>query len=88
MPIWAKAAATLAPLLLGALVTIAWSNSHALATLALNVEHMRRDLDLTRASLEPGRTIVLRLDQNEEQIKHLRELVEARLVCPPVTREK
>jgi hypothetical protein len=83
MPIWLKAVATLAPLLLGALVTIAWSNSHALAVLAVNIETLRVDLERTRASLEPGRTIMLRLDTNEKQLDHLRELVEARLVCPP-----
>jgi hypothetical protein len=83
MPIWLKALATLAPILLGALVSIAWSNSHALSVLAINVEHLRVDLERTRASLEPGRTIMLRLDTNEKQLDHLRELVEARLVCPP-----
>jgi hypothetical protein len=83
MPLWIKALATLAPLLLGALVSIAWSNSHALSVLAINVEHLRVDLERTRASLEPGRTIMLRLDTNEKQLDHLRELVEARLVCPP-----
>jgi len=83
MPIWLKALATLAPLLLGALVTIAWQNSHALAVLNLNVEHLRVDLERTRAALEPGRTIMLRLDNNQAELSHLRELVEARLVCPP-----
>jgi urease accessory protein UreE len=82
MPIWLKALATLAPILLGALVSIAWSNSHALSVLAINIEHLRVDLERTRASLEPGRTIMLRLDTNEKQLDHLRELVEARLVCP------
>jgi urease accessory protein UreE len=82
MPIWLKALATLAPILLGALVSIAWSNAHTLAVLAVNVEHLRVDLERTRASLEPGRTIMLRLDTNEKQLDHLRELVEARLVCP------
>jgi hypothetical protein len=83
MPVWAKLAAALGPLLLGALVTIAWQNSHALAVLSLNVEHLRVDLERTRASLEPGRTIMLRLDNNQQELTHLRELVEARLVCPP-----
>jgi hypothetical protein len=83
MPIWLKALATLAPILLGALVSIAWSNSHALSVLAINIEHLRVDLERTRASLEPGRTIMLRLDTTEKQLDHLRELVEARLVCPP-----
>lgn len=88
MPIWLKIAATLAPVLIGALVTVAWQNSHALAVLMLNVEHLRLDLERTRASLEPGRTIMLRLDNNKEELQHLRELVEARLVCPPPPREK
>ena len=84
MPLWIKAIVALAPLLLGALVTVGWQNSHALAVLSLNVEHLRVDLERTRASLEPGRTIMLRLDTNEKQLDHLRELVEARLTCPPV----
>jgi hypothetical protein len=83
MPLWIKAIVALAPLLLGALVTVGWQNSHALAVLSLNVEHLRVDLERTRASLEPGRTIMLRLDTNEKQLDHLRELVEARLTCPP-----
>jgi hypothetical protein len=83
MPIWLKALATLAPILLGALVSIAWSNSHALSVLAINVEHLRVDLERTRAAQEPGRTIMLRLDNNQAELSHLRELVEARLVCPP-----
>ena len=62
MPVWVKAAAALGPLLLGALVSLAWQNSHAMAVLTLNVEHLRVDLERTRASLEPGRTIMLRLE--------------------------
>jgi hypothetical protein len=83
MPIWLKIIAALAPLFLGALVTVGWQNSHALAVLSVNVEHLRLDLANTRASLEPGRTFMLRIEQNEKQLDHLRELVEARLVCPP-----
>ena len=87
MPIWVKAAAALGPLLLGALVSLGWQNSHAMAVLTLNVEHLRVDLERTRASLEPGRMIMLRLDTNEKQLDHLRELVEARPVCPPGPRQ-
>ncbi len=80
-PYWMKVVATLAPLLLGALVTIAWQNSQALAVLTAHIENLRVDLERTRASLEPGRTIMLRLDKNEDELKHLRELIEQRLTC-------
>jgi len=88
VPVWVKIVATLSPLLIGALVTVAWQNSHALAVLTLSVEHLRLDLERTRAALEPGRTIMLRLDNDKAEIQHLRELVEARLVCPPPSRER
>ena len=58
---WIKAVAAIAPLFLGALVSIGWSNSHTMAV------------------------TMTRIENNEKQIDHLRELVEARLVCPPVT---
>jgi hypothetical protein len=58
--IWIKALAAVAPLFLGALVGIGWSNSHTMAV------------------------TMTRIENNEKQIDHLRELVEARLVCPPV----
>jgi predicted DNA-binding protein with PD1-like motif len=47
------------------------------------MENLRVNLERTQASLEPGRTIMLRLDTNEKQVDHLRELVEQRLVCGP-----
>ena len=83
-----RVAAASAPLLLGALVTLAWQNSHALAALTLTVENMRVDLERTRASLEPGRTISLRLDRNEAELRHLRELIERRLTYPPAPAER
>jgi hypothetical protein len=76
-----KAAATLIPLLLGALVTIAWQNSHALAVLARGEELLRVDFEKTKAMLEPGRTIMLRIEANEKETTHLRELVEQRLTA-------
>jgi hypothetical protein len=82
---WAvKTVIALTPILLGALVTIAWQNSHSLAVLTQGVELMRVDLERTKASLEPGRTVMLRIDHADQELAHLRELVEARLVaCPP-----
>ena len=80
---WAiKAAAALVPLLLGALVTIAWQNSHALALLTRDYEDLRVDYEKTKASLEPGRTISLRFEQHDRELAHLRDLVEARMACP------
>jgi urease accessory protein UreE len=76
----------LVPLLLGGLTTIAWQNSHQLAVLSLGLEAVRLDLERTKASLEPGRTIQLRLDRNEKELAHLRDLVEQRLTSQP--REK
>lgn len=78
-----KALAALIPLFLGALVTIAWSNSHTLAVLTDREEAMRVDLERTKASLEPGRTFSLRIDHIEQEVAHLRDLVEKRLVQPP-----
>lgn len=71
-----KALAASIPLLVGALVTLAWQNSHTLARLTHDMETMRLDLQRISASLEPGRTIQLRLDRNEQEIAHLRDLVE------------
>lgn len=69
------------PLGLGALTTIGWQNSHALTALTENLEHLHVDYERTKASLEPGRTIMLRFDQNEKEIMHLRGLVEDNLAC-------
>jgi hypothetical protein len=74
-------AIALIPLTLGALVTVAWQNSHSLTELRTEVEHITVDLERTKASLEPGRTIMLRLDKNEDELKHQRELIEQRLNC-------
>jgi hypothetical protein len=78
-----KALAAMIPLLIGALVTIAWQNSHTMALLTREYEDLRVDLERTKASLEPGRTIMLRFDHAEAELAHLRELVEQRLNCPP-----
>jgi hypothetical protein len=84
--IWRNVALAAIPLGLGALTTIAWQNSHTLTGLTHQIETLRVDLERTRASLEPGRTIMLRLDRNEAELAHLRELIEQRLIaCPPPT---
>jgi hypothetical protein len=79
---WSKAAVALIPLGLGALVTIAWQNSHSLVVLSQNVENLRVEVERVKASLEPGRTIQLRQDQAEKELAHLRDLVEQRMVQP------
>jgi hypothetical protein len=57
---WAvKLLAALIPVLLGALVTIAWQNSHRLAVLTAEVANV------------------------EQEMTHLRTLVEDRLIKPP-----
>lgn len=71
------------PLLIGALVTLGWQNSHTLAALTHDMETLRVDLQRISASLEPGRTIQLRLDRNEQEIAHLRGLVERPLMNAP-----
>lgn len=71
----------LIPLTFGALATVAWQNSHAMTTITTRLEHITVDLERTKAALEPGRTISLRLDKNEEELKHLRGLMEQRLDC-------
>lgn len=75
------------PLLIGALVTVGWQNSHTLSRLTDEYEDLRVEMERTKASLEPGRTIMLRLDQNESEIKHLRGLIELQMgnrPAPPV----
>ena len=69
------------PLTFGAFTTVAWQNSHTLTALTTKMEHLTVDLARTQASLEPGRTFSLRIDKNEEELKHLRELIEQRLNC-------
>ena len=76
----------LIPLAIGALCTIAWQNSHALTGQARDLENLRIDYERTKASLEPGRTIMLRFEQEEKEIAHLRELVEDNLACRPAKR--
>ncbi len=71
------------PLLVGALVTVGWQNSHTLATLTTEYEDLRVEMERTKASLEPGRTFSLRIDQNERELAHLRTLIEERLTSPP-----
>jgi hypothetical protein len=84
--ILSKALIALIPLGLGALSTIAWQNSHALTALRADLEHLTVDYERTKASLEPGRTIMLRFEQNEKELAHLRALVEKNLACVPADR--
>lgn len=81
---WSKIAAALIPLLIGALGTVAWQNSHKLTELNATVEAVRIDLATTKTTLEPGKTIMLRFDQHDKEIGHLRALVEDRLSCRDV----
>ena len=53
-----KVLAALIPVLLGALVTLAWQNSHRLVVITNDLEHV------------------------EDEVSHLRNLVEQRLVEP------
>jgi hypothetical protein len=76
-----KVLLALIPLTIGAFATIAWQNSHTLTVITTHLENMRVDLERTKVSLEPGRTFSLRIDKNEDELKHLRELVEQRLTC-------
>jgi hypothetical protein len=45
MNAWTKLAAALVPLFLAALVSIAWTNSHALVRLGANMETLRDDIE-------------------------------------------
>jgi septal ring factor EnvC (AmiA/AmiB activator) len=71
-------AAALLPVMVGALVTVAWQNSHRLVELKDNQEVIRRDLDDVREEVEPKSTLLLRFEADEREIadlKHqLREL--------------
>lgn len=80
-PYWLKVVAAMIPLGLAGLTTIAWQNSHTLSLLAVSINTVRDDLERTRAGLEPGATLRMRLDRNETELAHLRELIEQRLTC-------
>jgi len=45
MTVWTKSAIALLPLLLAALVTIAWQNSHALVAMSVTVDALRIDME-------------------------------------------
>lgn len=49
---WLKIAAAIVPLLLGALVKIAWDNSRAMAVLTNRVEHNEKQIDRLRDMME------------------------------------
>lgn len=55
-PAWVKVAATVAPLLLGALVTIAWQNSQTLAVLTTQMTMMRADIEKAERLACPPRS--------------------------------
>jgi hypothetical protein len=49
---WLKLAAALAPLMLAALVGIAWNNSHSMAVLGARLDENVRELDHLRDLIE------------------------------------
>ena len=52
MTVWVKAAVALAPILLAALTTVAWQNSHAISLLAREYGDLKSELDHQRDLLE------------------------------------
>jgi len=66
-------AAALAPVMIGALVTVAWQNSHTLVELKDNQAVIRRDLDETRDEMERKEVLRLRFDADEREIADLRQ---------------
>ena len=70
-------AAALVPLLVAALVTVGWQNSHTLVALRDNQEVIRRDLDDVREEVEPKSTVQLRFDAAEREIADLRQQLRA-----------
>ena len=65
-------AAALAPVMIGALVTVAWQNSHTLVALKDTQEVIRRDLDETREEMERKDVLRLRFEADEREIADLR----------------
>lgn len=54
-----KVAAAVAPVLLGALVTIGWQNSHTLAVLNAEVANSERELEHLRELIESRQSCVV-----------------------------
>ena len=52
MTVWVKAAVALAPILLAALTTVAWQNSHAISLLAREYDDLRAEQAHQRGLLE------------------------------------
>jgi len=52
MATWIKVLAGLAPLLIGALVGIAWTNSHTMAVSMIRIDAMEKHLDHLRELVE------------------------------------
>jgi hypothetical protein len=76
--------AAVVPLMLAALVTIAWQNSHTLDRMSEEEKDLRRDLETLQAGLVPGGILRLRSEQYEKEIEQLRVVVEQmRLACQP-----
>jgi hypothetical protein len=76
-----KALGAAIPLLLGALATIAWQNSHLLIRLGENQTEIRRDLDNLQTTLVPGSELRVRLTQDEREIQRLRDLADRLAAC-------
>jgi len=66
-------AAALVPLLVAALVTVGWQNSHTLVALKDNQEVIRRDLDDVRDDMERKDVLRLRFEADEREIADLRQ---------------
>jgi hypothetical protein len=82
-----KAIGAAIPLVLGALATIAWQNSHLLIRMGENQSDIRRDLDNLQANLVPGSELRVRLTQDEREIQRLRDLADRLAVCPQPTKQ-
>ena len=52
MPVWTKAAVALIPMLLAALVTVAWTNSHSMTVQAALIARMTADIEHLERRLE------------------------------------
>jgi hypothetical protein len=50
--IWIKALAATAPLLLGALIGVAWSNSHAMVAALTRIDNTEKQIDRLRDMVE------------------------------------
>jgi uncharacterized membrane-anchored protein YhcB (DUF1043 family) len=68
-----KVIAALIPLLIGALVTIAWQNSYRITIIEHKQEALRNDLDQIKHDIEPRTTLLFRLDRLEQDVKRLQK---------------